>query len=600
MDPTDLLHPIAGDHPSGASIRYEPVFDQIKVARIEEDEAPQGDWKRERKTADWPLVIKLATDVLTNRSKDLQIAVWLTEALTSREGFAGLHAGLRLLHGLLENFWDTLHPQLEDGDAEFRAAPLDWLGSGYLDATIRFVPLNAAGHDYFAYRQARLLGYEEQAGGDSSKLASRQQALDDGALSPEEFDESFKVTPKPFYKQIVADIDATLDTLDTLDRLSDEKFGSAAPSFSKMRESLKEVRLAAGQLLARKLEQDPDPVSAEPDPAPAMGGQPGGTTAAGATGGGMSAVPTSAQDAANRVAAAARFMRSAAPSNPAPYLMLRGLRWGELRAADTIDPLMLEAPPTDVRTRLKTLLLKAEWSKLIEAGEDVMASAYGRGWLDLQRYVLTALAELGSEYEHVSTAIRGALRSLLRDVPDLIDQTLMDDSPTANVETRAWLRDNGLLDAGDEPDLPETPSSRGRPRSRRDPYEQAMERVRAGDTDRAVDLLMREASQEKSERARFLRRSQAASIMVDARLEAVAMPILQEMLEQIDKHDLEEWESGETVAQALGLLYRCMSGLGEDESTREALYLRVCRLDPIQAIRFNTPSSTQSDERPSE
>jgi type VI secretion system protein ImpA len=293
-------------------------------------------------------------------------------------------------------------------------------------------------------------------------------------------------------------------------------------------------------------------------------------------------------------------MRSAAPSNPAPYLMLRGLRWGELRAADTIDPLMLEAPPTDVRTRLKTLLLKAEWSKLVEAGEDVMASAYGRGWLDLQRYVLTALAELGSEYEHVSTAIRGALRSLLRDVPDLIDQTLMDDSPTANVETRAWLRDNGLLDAGDGPDLPETPSARGRPRSRRDPYEQAMERVRAGDTDRAVDLLMREASQEKSERARFLRRSQAASIMVDAGLEAVAMPVLQEMLEQIDKHDLEEWESGETVAHALGLLYRCMSGLGEDESTREALYLRVCRLDPIQAIRFNTPSSTQSDERPSD
>jgi type VI secretion system protein ImpA len=295
-------------------------------------------------------------------------------------------------------------------------------------------------------------------------------------------------------------------------------------------------------------------------------------------------------------------MRAASPSNPAPYLMLRGLRWGELRAADTIDPLMLEAPPTEIRTRLKTLLLKSEWTKLIDAGEDVMATTFGRGWLDLQRYVLTACAELGSEYEHVSAAIRGALRSLLRDIPDLIDQTLMDDSPTANVETRAWLRDNGLLDPGDEPDLPDAPVARGRAGTRRDPYDTAMERVRAGDTDRAIDLLMREASQEKSERARFLRRSQAASIMVDAGLEAVAMPVLQEMLEQIDRHTLEDWESGETVAQALGLLYRCMNRLGEDESTREGLYLRVCRLDPIQAIRFTSSNdaSPSADEQPAE
>jgi type VI secretion system protein ImpA len=158
-----------------------------------------------------------------------------------------------------------------------------------------------------------------------------------------------------------------------------------------------------------------------------------------------------------------------------------------------------------------------------------------------------------------------------------------------------------MLDPGDEPDLlREAPVARGRASTRRDPYETAMERVRAGDTDRAIDLLMREASMEKSERAKFLRRSQAAKIMVDAGLEAVAMPILQEMLEQIDKHELEEWESGETVAHALGLLFRCMNRMGENDGTQEALYLRVCRLDPIQAIRFTSSNDTPADEQPAE
>ncbi len=121
--------------------------------------------------------------------------------------------------------------------------------------------------------------------------------------------------------------------------------------------------------------------------------------------------------------------------------------------------------------------------------------------------------------------------------------------------------------------------------------------MRAGQPNRGVELLMREAAQEKSERARFLRRSQAARIMVEAGLEAVAVPILREMVEQIDRHSLEDWEAGDTVAQPLGLLYRCLRKLDEDSSTAEELYLRVCRLDPLQAIQF-TNSAPGGDDGP--
>src|SRR5882724_4843125 len=100
----DLLNPIPGPNPSGENLKYNPVYDKIKEARRQDDDAPQGEWQRERKIADFPQVLKLAGDALATKSKDLQLAAWLTEALVNREGFAGLREGLKLIQGLIENF----------------------------------------------------------------------------------------------------------------------------------------------------------------------------------------------------------------------------------------------------------------------------------------------------------------------------------------------------------------------------------------------------------------------------------------------------------------------------------------------------------------
>src|SRR6478672_8605682 len=124
----ELLKPIPGQNPGGADLRYDPIYDKIKEARREDDDAPQGDWATARKTAEWPVVIKLTKAALTEKSKDLQLAAWLTEGLLRREGFAGFSAGLDLLEGLVDQHWDHLFPEIEDGDAEMRASPLDWVG----------------------------------------------------------------------------------------------------------------------------------------------------------------------------------------------------------------------------------------------------------------------------------------------------------------------------------------------------------------------------------------------------------------------------------------------------------------------------------------
>jgi type VI secretion system protein ImpA len=74
--------------------------------------------------------------------------------------------------------------------------------------------------------------------------------------------------------------------------------------------------------------------------------------------------------------------------------------------------------------------------------------------------------------------------------------------------------------------------------------------------------------------------------MVDAGFIQLARPILQELMADVDNHRLEEWEAGNIVARPLALLYRCLQQMDDDESTRQELYVRIARLDPLQALSF--------------
>ena len=63
---------------------------------------------------------------MTSKTRDLQIAAWLSEALIKQHGFIGLRDSMKLLTGLQLNFWDTFHPEIDEGDMEGRANAIAW------------------------------------------------------------------------------------------------------------------------------------------------------------------------------------------------------------------------------------------------------------------------------------------------------------------------------------------------------------------------------------------------------------------------------------------------------------------------------------------
>jgi type VI secretion system protein ImpA len=600
----ELLNPIPGPNPCGENLRYAPIYDQIKEARREEENIAQGEWQYERKKADWPLVVKLATDSLVKKTKDLQIAAWLTEGLLRREGFAGLKDGLDLTFSLLENFWDTVYPEVEDGDLELRAAPLEWLGSR-LDAAIKSVPVTRSGLDWVKYKESRSVPYES----DSAKAETRQQAITDGKMPPEEFDAAVDASPKEFYEQKMAQLDGCLESIEALGQLCEEKFAEYAPNFGDLRKSLEEVKQLVHVLLARKRQAE----SGEEAPAEEAAAAPSDLGAAGyyvaeaaaavaparapaRPKGPLAPEPVDRDDAVGRVVAAARYLRQNDAYSPAPYLMLRGLRWGELRAGGGSEPdaALLEAPPTEIRQELKRLITDGYYQEALEAAENAMGLPCGRGWLDLQRYAVTALDQLG--YSAVSSAIKSELRALLADLPRLADLVLTDDTPTANAETRAWIQSQVAAPAPAPPeDYYARPKEEEQPRepseelgaAQVDAFDLALEAARSGNVQGAIELLAREIAQEGSGRARFQRKVQLAQICMGAGHQEIAYPILQELAQEVENRRLEDWEAPETVAHALALLYRCMHKMDVSPEDKQKIYSRVCRLDPVQALSLS-------------
>ena len=617
----DILTPISDANPGGENLRYAPVYDKLKEARRQDDDLAQGDWQIERKVADYPLVLKLGGDAVATKSKDLQIAAWLTEALLNTDGYAGLADGLNLIKGIVENFWDTCWPELDDGDSEMRAAPIEWVGQ-YLSIPAKRVPLIKGGHDYLKYLEAKAVGTEPDYEASETKKEAYATAVAEGRMTYEDFDKLLGQTPKQNLEGIVESIDACFQTMEDSQVLFEEKFGEYAPSYGKLRESIEEVRRIVRGWVQKKTEAEnavpePEPQAeaaveqpaddgwgdwgssdtktetAEETPAP-VAAKPKAPRKV------TSVEPADKEDAGARVAAAAAFWRREDPSSPAPYLMVRGMRWGEIRASSSLDPNVFEAPATEVRTTLKRLLNEGNYAEMIEVAENAMAEPCGRAWLDLQRYVVTALENHG--YTAISEAIKSELKSLVRDYPDLLTSTLLDDTPTANNETLKWINEFAATgNAAPQSSWSEPPPSMDEDEPEQetvtdaapDAFQLAMDAVRNGHPEEGIEILADEAARQTSGRGRFQRKLQLAQVCLGAGHEAIAQSLLEELESAIDRHKLEEWEAPDTVAHALSLLYSCISNTETDPATKSKLYARVCRLSPLQALRHGAQALAQ-------
>jgi len=604
----DLLNPIAGDNPSGANLRYEKVYDQIKEARTEDDDSiPTGAWSRTVKKADYNQVIKLAGEALANKSKDLQLAAWLAEAHVKKEGIGLIQPCLKLFQDLQEQFWDTLYPEIDEGDAGMRATPIEW-ASNRVSAIIRESPITRDGLNYFQYKESRSIGYEADAQYNDAKTQQREQAIADGKPTAEEFDKSFNATPKAWYVNMEASIHSALETMDELQVFCEGKYGDDGPAFGKLRTALEEVGQVVTGLLNEKRKTEPDApppeeiIEEEPEPEPEMMAETETAEEAAPvavarpkSSKSLSAEPVDRDDAFARIQACAKFLQKDNPSSPVAYMLQAALRFAETRETGSYPAWDFLAPPaTEQRQNLKRLASESNWSELLAEAIAVAGEPCGRGWLDVQRYIWKATYESG--YPAISAAVISMVQGLIKDIPEIPTWTMSDDTPTANPETQKWLEEMVIpkppepviVEVQREPDpepvYAQQQSHHAEENAPPDILDTARELMARGHLPQALQLLMRDAAQQPSGRARFLRRLQMAQLCVGAGQGKVAYPVLDELVKEIDQRQLEEWEASDMIAPPLALLLKCLDDTPENAAVREAVFNRLCRIDPIAAM----------------
>jgi len=350
LDFEKLLAPVDGPNPSGTNLRGgagREVYDQIRgarnQARVREKPQMMGDPNAAPGVPEeWSIVWDKCVEAIAQKSKDLELATYLIEALVRFQGFAGLRDGFRLYRELADRYWDTAYPSDEGDGPAGRVATMGGLnGDATRDGALRFplfrVPLTDE-------KSGSLSAFQYEYALSIEQLPSerKQQRIDSGHVSLQTFEAAARATNSPFAAQLNADINECAQEFDKLAVLLEAKCGADAPPSSKIREMLQKSRTIVESLYKDRLVMNAPPTQPETGP--------GGTTS-------LPPEPTgpisSREQAFKTIEEIAQFFRRTEPHSPLIYALEQVVRWGKLPLPELLSELIQD---DGARSRLFELI----------------------------------------------------------------------------------------------------------------------------------------------------------------------------------------------------------------------------------------------------
>jgi type VI secretion system protein ImpA len=243
---TKISQPLP-DNGVGAWLRYDPVYDQIRKNRIEEDDGTQREaWEAELKHADWQEVEKLCLEVLCEKSKDLQIISWFIEAHLQQNGLKGLLDSTSIFLDFTKQFWENAYPQkTEDPDQTLRVHIVEAM----LRNAQTIIITNPLEELKILFSQPPSLAdcYEADS---LEKVAKRggaaadafQKAIENGLISMDRVRKAFHEVNKTIGEEKAEFIDKCVTKLQETDKILRDSIGNDAPRFSELIDHLTELK----------------------------------------------------------------------------------------------------------------------------------------------------------------------------------------------------------------------------------------------------------------------------------------------------------------------------------------------------------------------
>jgi type VI secretion system protein ImpA len=356
FDLESLLAPFA-DSPAGPDLRQDttpqsPYFrlrDARAEARAEEREADKESIDAEF-PQQWRVVRQLALETIATRSKDLEIAAWLAEAALRLDKLRGFTAAARLMDGLVERFWESLHPPLDEEGLETRVAPVTGLNGSGGDGTL-IQPLRKL--VLFKRRdgtELKFWQYEQSAQAEALKEADRKHRHATGTPVFSDLEEDARAAAKRGeLTTLYREADGALEAWRSLGARLDVVAGADSPPTGRVRDLLIQISKLAATYAPPP---SPDLVDAAPPVSPSI--IPDDTTPsspARATADTSRAVTR--DDMLRELARIADFFRRTEPHSPLAYTLEEAVRRGRMTWPELLQEVM---PDPSARNEVLTKL----------------------------------------------------------------------------------------------------------------------------------------------------------------------------------------------------------------------------------------------------
>jgi type VI secretion system protein ImpA len=303
------LEPL-GDPPCGEDLEWDNEFLEMAQASVAKP-GSQFAGDADARPPEWRTVKRLA-ESLFERTRDVRVAIYWARAQVHLEGAVTLPASMRLVHGLLERYWDDVHPKPDDGDAYARVNALnDMAGAAGLVGDMRqstVVPARGFG-DVHGREMEIALGLLEPRDGES-------------AMSPAQLEQMFVevATEDPVLRGFAG---VALARLEQIDELMRERVGyGSAPDLQALKSLLSGIQGlmpaegggAGDAAFDSGLGDAGDDMSADAAPAPRRGA---------ARASGMPGSIDSRDDALRAIDLVCAYLERTEPTNPAQFFLRR-------------------------------------------------------------------------------------------------------------------------------------------------------------------------------------------------------------------------------------------------------------------------------------
>jgi len=336
IDLEALLGEVSPDAPCGEDLSYDPEYLELDRAAQGTPEQVMGDETIEAVEANWSEVASRSAGLL-GRSKDLRVALYLALAALRLEGLPGLRDGLALLRGLLETYWDGLHPQLDpddDNDPTERVNIIESLAQpeGSFQDPMMFI------------RRAREapLTDSKQLGRFSQRdllIATGEVAAPEGEAAPlsiEQINAAFEDTDTETLQATAQAAAEAAEHVASIDAFLIEKVGAdQAAQLDAFKKAIDEVGKPLQEQLARRGYGVPG--TEEAPAAEAAEAGPGGAPKA------LTGEITSPQDVLLALDKICRYYETHEPSSPVPLLLRRAQRLVSKNFVEVIQDLSPQA-----------------------------------------------------------------------------------------------------------------------------------------------------------------------------------------------------------------------------------------------------------------